>query len=184
MSELTQRFLDQLNAGQTIPFRHRPSNALVMGLSMLLPVLAIVMTGVVLPYLTGHQIPLDAIGIFIIVIFSAAALYQFKNAITRPTIIALSLASFDYQGNIVAWTAVARVRIVVGRTPVLSIYLQTGHTIRTRFSLARDASSRIQIGYTPFEYPTEFVACIKACAGERYEGMFTVGGARRGNDGR
>jgi hypothetical protein len=166
MSELTQQFLDQLSSGQTIPFRHRPSNALVMGMAMLLPVLAIVMTGVVLPYLTGHQIPLDAMGIFIIILFSAAALYQFKNAITRPTIIALSQAGFDYQGNALPWTAVARVRIVVGRTPVLSIYLQAGHAIHTRFSLARDASTRIQIGYTPFEFPTEFVACIKACAGE------------------
>ena len=178
MSELTQQFLDRLSRGETIPFRNRPSNAVLMGVAMLLPVLAIVMSGVVLPYLTGHQIPLDAIGVFIIVLFSATALYQFKNAITRPTIIALSQVGFDYQGHALPWPAVARVRIVVGRTPVLSIYLQPDYAIHTRFNLARDASTRIQIGYTPFEHPTEFVACIKACAGEKYEGMFTVGEAR------
>lgn len=171
MSARAQQYLTQLKASETISFYNRPKTVLNWALiasSVLVVVLFMLYVGFTSTPPTPLTIQLCLLPVLILA--TAASVYNFKNYYTRPVIIAVSKAGIDYLGNHLPWSAVDSVRVEGEPPRSLFIELADDRKTKVRFFGVYAQNSKIPILLTALEYPEEFVQCIKASAGNSFKG--------------
>jgi len=179
-SQRSQRYLSELQAGLSIPFRHRPLTALLC----VLFALTILLLPVLVFFISPHR-PSFSPGLFYsqipaLIFCPIFAGYNFYQYITRPTIITLSKTGLEHLGAVIPWTEVTSVYAKgKGKGNALFIVLTNGLNTKVRFYGIRLQMNKIPLLLSAIEYPDALIESLKACVGDRYKGVVSDREARR-----